>query len=55
MSPSVGSASSSRLVWEGSGLGERLLAVLFPHLAGMRLHWVEDRGDAVVISASGGQ
>ena len=32
--------------------GTDLLAMLFPHLAGLRVHRVEDTGDAVVISAS---
>ena len=40
------------LVWEVSEPGESLLAALFPHLAGLRVHRVEDRGDAVVICAS---
>src|SRR3974390_3185792 len=40
------------LVWEVSERGESLLAALFPHLAGLRVHRVEDRGDAVVICAS---
>jgi len=50
--PPVGAASSSCLVWEVSELGERLLTMLFPHLAGLRVHRMEDAGDAVVISAS---
>jgi transposase len=41
-----------RLVWEVSELGGSLLTALFPHLAGLRVHRVEDRGDAVVICAS---
>jgi transposase len=45
-------ASVPRLVWDVSELGESLLTVLFPHLAGLRLCRVEDTGDAVVISAS---
>jgi hypothetical protein len=32
--------------------GRDLLAMLFPHLAGLRVYRVEDTGDAVVISAS---
>lgn len=32
--------------------GQLLLALLFPQLAGLRVHRVEDTGDAVVISAS---
>ena len=35
-----------------SGQGQALLAVLFPHLAGLRVHRVEDAGDAVMIVAS---
>jgi transposase len=50
--PPAGAASAPRLVWEVSELGGSLLAVLFPHLAGLRVHRVEDIGDAVVISAS---
>jgi len=50
--PPVGAASVPRLVWDVSELGEGLLTVLFPHLAGLRLRRVEDTGDAVVISAS---
>ena len=50
--PPVGAASVPRLVWDVSELGESLLTVLFPHLAGLRLRRVEDTGDAVVISAS---
>lgn len=50
--PPAGTASVPRLVWEVSELGQSLLAVLFPHLAGLRVHQVEDVGDAVVISAS---
>src|SRR5438105_14140495 len=50
--PPAGAASVPRLVWDVSELGESLLTVLFPHLAGLRVHRVEDTGDAVVISAS---
>ncbi|MGD0687994.1 MAG: ISL3 family transposase, partial [Streptosporangiaceae bacterium] len=50
--PPAGAASVTRLVWDVSELGESLLTVLFPHLAGLRLYRVEDTGDAVVISAS---
>jgi hypothetical protein len=49
MPPAV---SVSRLAWDVSELGGSLLTALFPHLAGLRVHRVEDRGDAVVISAS---
>ena len=50
--PPAEAASVPRLVWDVSELGESLLTVLFPHLAGLRLCRVEDTGDAVVISAS---
>jgi len=50
--PPPGAASASRLVWDVSEQGESLLTVLFPHLAGLRVHRVEDRGEAVVIWAS---
>jgi transposase len=50
--PPVEAASVSRLVWEVSELAGSLLTALFPHLAGLRVHRVEDRGDAVVICAS---
>ena len=50
--PPAGAASVPRLAWDVSGPGESLLAVLFPHLAGLRVHRVEDIGDAVVIAAS---
>jgi transposase len=32
--------------------GQKLLSLLFPQLAGLRVHRIEDTGDAVVISAS---
>ena len=50
--PPAGAASAPRLVWDVSGQGESLLAALFPQLAGLRVHRVEDIGHAVVISAS---
>jgi transposase len=50
--PPAGAASVPRLAWDVSGPGESLLAVLFPHLAGLRVHRVEDIGHAVVIAAS---
>ena len=50
--PPAGAASAPRLVWEVSEQGESLLAALFPHLAGLRVHRVEDIGHAVLISAS---
>ncbi len=45
-------SSAARVVWDVSEQGQALLAVLFPHLAGLRVHRVEDVGDAVVIVAS---
>jgi zinc-finger of transposase IS204/IS1001/IS1096/IS1165 len=55
--PSEGAASVPCRAWDVSEAGESLLAALFPHLAGLRVHRVEDAGRAVVISAScrGGQ
>ena len=50
--PPAGAASVPRLAWDVSEQGESLLTVLFPHLAGLRVHRVEDVGHAVVISAS---
>ena len=50
--PPAGAASVPRLAWDVSGPGESLLTALFPHLAGLRVHRVEDIGHAVVISAS---
>jgi transposase len=50
--PPTGAASAPRLVWDVSEQGEGLLTALFPHLAGLRVRRVEDRGDAVVILAS---
>ena len=44
--------AGARLVWEVSEPGESLLTALFPHLAGLRVHRVEDIGHAVVIWAS---
>ena len=41
--PPAGTASpAARVVWEPSEQGETLLAMLFPHLAGLRVHRVED-------------
>ena len=45
-------SSAARAVWDVSEQGRALLAVLFPHLAGLRVHRVEDAGDAVMILAS---
>jgi hypothetical protein len=50
--PPAGAASAPRLVWDVSDQGESLLTALFPHLAGLRVHRVEDIVHAVVISAS---
>ena len=50
--PPAGAVSAPRLAWDVSGQGESLLTALFPHLAGLRVHRVEDIGHAVVISAS---
>ena len=51
--PPAGTASpAARVVWEPSEQGETLLAMLFPHLAGLRVHRVEDTGEAVVIYAT---
>jgi len=50
--PPAGAATAAVRVWEVSDLGQDLLAMLFPHLAGLRVHRVEDTGYAVVISAS---
>jgi hypothetical protein len=50
--PPAWAATAAVRVWEVSDQGEDLLAMLFPHLAGLRVHRVEDTGDAVVISAS---
>jgi transposase len=50
--PPAGATSAPRLAWDVSEQGESLLTALFPHLAGLRVHRVEDIVDAVVISAS---
>jgi transposase len=50
--PPAGAVGGPRRVWEVSELGESLLMVLFPHLSGLRVHRVEDTGDAVVLLAS---
>ena len=45
--PPAGTASpAARVVREPSGQGETLLAMLFPHLAGLQVHRVEDIGEA---------
>jgi hypothetical protein len=40
--PPAGAASAPRLAWDVSEQGESLLTALFPHLAGLRVHRVED-------------
>ena len=50
--PAGPASSAARVVWDVSEQGQALLAVLFPHLAGLRVHRVEDAGDAVMIVAS---
>jgi transposase len=52
MLPAGPASSAARVVWDVSEQGQALLAVLFPHLAGLRVHRVEDVGDAVMIVAS---
>ncbi|MGH3236943.1 MAG: ISL3 family transposase [Streptosporangiaceae bacterium] len=52
MSPPPAPAAAAIRAWEPSEQGEALLAMLFPHLAGLRVSRVEDTGDAVVIRAS---
>jgi hypothetical protein len=51
VSPLAAAAAAVR-VREPSEQGGALLAMLFPHLAGLRVHRVEDTGDAAVIWAS---
>jgi len=48
----VPSLPAAARVLDVSEEGGKLLALLFPQLAGLRVHRVEDTGDAVVISAS---
>jgi transposase len=52
MPPAGPATSAARIVWDVGEQGQALLAVLFPHLAGLRVHRVEDAGDAVMIVAS---
>jgi transposase len=52
MLPAGPASCAARVVWDVSEQGQALLAVLFPHLAGLRVHRVEDAGDAVMIVAS---
>jgi hypothetical protein len=43
---------SAALVLDVSEEGQKLLVLLFPQLAGLRVHRMVDTGDAVVISSS---
>ena len=52
MLPAGSASPATRVVWDVSEQGQALLAVLFPHLAGLRVHRVEDAGVAVMIAAS---
>jgi len=52
MTPVPVSAAAAVRVLDVSEEGGKLLALLFPQLAGLRVHRVEDTGDAVMISAS---
>src|SRR5690349_10555642 len=52
MLPAGPASPATRVVWDVGEQGQALLAVLFPHLAGLRVHRVEDAGDAVMIAAS---
>ena len=52
MTPASVSAAAAVRVLDVSEEGGKLLALLFPQLAGLRVRRVEDTGDAVVISAS---
>jgi transposase len=52
MTPVPVSAAAVVGVLDVSEEGGKLLALLFPQLAGLHVHRVEDTGDAVVISAS---
>jgi transposase len=52
MLPAGPARRAAGVVWDVCEQGQALLAVLFPHLAGLRVHRVEDTGDAVMIAAS---
>jgi transposase len=52
MLPAGPASPATRVVWDVGEQGQALLAVLFPHLAGLRVHRVEDVGVAVMIAAS---
>src|SRR6266516_4843151 len=52
MLPAGPPGSAARVVWDVSEQGQVLLAVLFPHLAGLHVHRVEDAGDAGIVVAA---
>ena len=52
MTPVPVSPAAAGRVLDVSEEGRKLLALLFPQLAGLDVHRVEDTGDAVVVSAS---
>ena len=52
MLPAGPASPAAGVVTDVSEQGQALLAVLFPHLAGLRVHRVEDTGEAVMIAAS---
>jgi transposase len=52
MLPAGPASPATRVVRDVGEQGQALLEVLFPHLAGLRVHRVEDAGDAVMIAAS---
>ena len=50
--PPVASSPAAVRVLDVSEEGQKLLVLLFPQLAGLKVYRIEDTGDAVVISAS---
>ena len=52
MLPAGPASPAAGVVTDVSEQGQALLAVLFPHLAGLRVHRAEDTGEAVMIAAS---
>ena len=50
--PPIPSSPAAVRVLDVSEEGQKLLALLFPQLAGLKVYRIEDTGDAVVISAS---
>src|SRR5207253_895885 len=50
--PPVPSSPAAVRVLDVSEEGQKLLVLLFPQLAGLKVYRIEDTGDAVVISAS---